>query len=254
MTNAIIGYENKFEDGTVTASSDPAATPKENAYDWLLSDYWEPAAATSNYIEVDLGTAQSVDFFGFYSNNFHAEAGAQIVVKSGAAPAPTTARATVSITTSGPKLITFASVSARYWRIDFNTTGSFSVKVAAAAIGVRLELEKELRPGYSPPALGQNNMPVSNVSETGIFLGRSIERAPISFNVALTILTEAWIRANWPALLAHIEKYPFFIWPEPDTDTAGAEVVIAWTDGQIRPPEYSHAAHLSLNLPLKAFK
>ena len=49
---------------------------KENAIDWKLFDYWQPAAATSNYLELDAGSAIDVDYFAFYSSNLYTEAGA----------------------------------------------------------------------------------------------------------------------------------------------------------------------------------
>lgn len=252
MTNAIIGYENGFETGTVTASSDPAATPKENAFDWRLEDYWQPGAATQNWLEIDFGSAQSVDFVGFYSSDFYGMTGAELNLFSGASPAPTTSRLQENITTEGPKLFTFASVSARYWRLRLDTTGSESPKVQMLAIGQRLELQRGIRPGFMPPALAPNQKAVTNISASGMFLGRSLARAPINFTLQTNAITAAWIRTNWPGLLVHIERYPFFLLPEPDN--YGDEAVIAWTRDQVEAPRYDHAAHLGLNLSLQAYR
>lgn len=252
MTNPIIGYQNGFDTGTVSASSDPAATPKENAYDWRFDDYWQPAAATQNWLEIDFGSAQSVDFVGFYSSDFYAMTGAELNLFSGASPAPTTSRVQENITTEGPKLFTFTSASARYWRLRLDTTGSETPKVQMLALGQRLELQRGIRPGFTPPALMSKYRQVAAVSEGGFLLGRSLARNPIDFRISTDTLTPAWIRANWPALLAHIEKYPFFMLPEPDSYSD--EAVIAWTVKQIPAPTYPQSTLMSLALDLQAFR
>lgn len=254
MTNPVIGYDSgPFDDApTITASSDPAAAPKENAVDWRLEDYWQPSAATQNWLEFDFGSARSVDYIGFYSPDFHTMAGAQLVLSYGATSNPGSDALTQSITTAGPKLYTFGSQSAQFWRLKLNTTGAESPRVVLIAFGVRLELERGLRPGFRAPALAPPNRVVTNVSESGLFLGRSLARQPIEFTLNTDTLTPAWIRANWPGLLAHVEQYPFFCLPEPDAYPD--EAVVAWTRGKIRAPEYSHSNFLRLALDLAAFR
>jgi len=250
--NPIFGYKNLYRDGgTVTASSDPAATPKENALDWRLEDYWKPAAATSHTLDIDAGSAVPADYLAFFSSDLFGQAGAKVELFSGAASPAATLRATINPTTRGPKLLTFTSVSFRYWRITISTTAAFSPKIQIANVGARLELERGLRPGFMPPALGSRLRPTTNLSETGIYIGRSLENKPVDFSLATTTLTAAWVRANWPAFRDHIERYPFFILPEPDA--YAGEAVIAWTRGAINPPTYSQAAHMRLSLNLQAY-
>ena len=250
--NPLFGYQNHYRDGgTVSASSDPAETPKEDALDWRLEDYWQPAAATSHTLDIDAGAAVSADYFAFYSSNLFGEAGAKVECFSGSSFPPSTSRGSISPTTRGPKFLKFTSASARYWRLTISTTGSFAPKIQIANIGARLELQRGLRPGYMPPALAPRQRPTTNISETGLFIGRSLEVKPINFQLPTTTLTAAWVRANWPALLAHIEQYPFFLLPEPDAYPD--EAVLAWTRGNINPPRNTHAAHLSLALALSAF-
>lgn len=251
MTNAIIGYENGLDAGTVTASSDPSAAPKENGFNWRLDNYWQPAAATSNWLEVDFGSARSVDYIGFYSSDFYSMTGAELNLFSGASASPTTSRVQENITTDSPKLFTFAAASARYWRIRLDTTGSETPKIQMVTIGTRLELQRGARPGMRPPALGNADMPYNSISASGFFLGRSVRRQPVDFRLSTDTLTPAWVRSNWPDFLAHAERYPFFVLPEPDSYTD--EAVFAWTRGKINAPEYSSSTLLSMTLDLQAF-
>jgi len=251
MTNPVFGYQSHYRDGgTVTSSTSPAATPRDNATDWRFDDYWQPTAGTSHWLEVDAGSAVSADYFAFYSSDLYAQAGAQVQLTAGAAPAPAAVQGTINPTTAGPKLLRFTSASFRYWRLTFSTTGSFAPKIQIANVGAQLELEQGARPGFVPPKLAPANKPQTNISEQGFFIGRSLKLAPADFRLPTTILTPAWVRANWPALLAHIESYPFFLLPEPDT--YADEAVIAWTKGAISAPRYSHAQFMSLDLNLTA--
>jgi len=250
MTNPAIGYQNHLDTGTVTPSSDPAATPAANCYDWMLFDYWQPSAGTSHTLDIDMASATAADYLAFYSTDLYTEAGAAVKVYGGASSPAANLLATINPTTRGPKMALFNSASYRYWRIEISTTGSFAPKIQLAAVGARLEIERGVMPGFAPPALGSRNTPINSVGNTGLFLGRSLEASPVNFKMPFSVLTAAWIRANWPALLAHIEQFPFWLLPEPDTYTD--EAVIAWTKGKIAPPVYSHATHHSLTLALQA--
>jgi len=251
MTNCLIGYNNKLDTGTVVASSDPAATPKENCYDWQLFDYWQPAAATSHTLDIDMASAVAVDYFAFYSSDLYLQAGATVKLYSGSSNPATTLVDTITPTTRGPKFKAVTTSTLRYWRITIATTGSYDPKMQLVALGARLEIEKGLRTGFAPPAIGARNIPSNSIGQTGLFLGRSLRSSPVNFKLSMTNLTAAWIRTNWPALLTHIEQYPFWLLPEPDSYTD--EAVIAWTSGKIAQPVYSNYALMDINLALEAF-
>jgi hypothetical protein len=252
MTNPIIGYHNLLDTGSIVPSSAQAGFPVENAINWRLDDYWKPDLDNTHSIVVDMGAAVSADYFAFYSSDFYQVFDAVIFIYADTFTPPTTQRsAPFVIPAAGVKLTTFTSVSFRYWKISFASTPAHTPKIQMMALGDRLELEQGLRPGYTPPALGSRNQLATNISEQGIFIGRSLELGPVDFSLSSTLFTPAWIRANWPAWLAHMEQKPFFVLPEPDAYPD--EAVIAWTAGKIATPRYSHANFQSLDLKLKAF-
>ena len=249
--NPLIGYENRLDEGTVVASDDPVSAPKENSFNWRLDDYWQPAAATSHQLDVDLGNANSADYLGFYSSNLYSEAGASVEILGDPFSPPTTIRGTITPTTRGPKFLQFTSGSYRYWRINISTTGNFSPKVQVVAFGDRLELQRGLRDGFMPPAIASRFKPVITTSENGIYLGRSLAVAPVEFDIEMSVLTPAWVRSNWPILRDHIEQFPFFVLPQPDDYPD--EAVIAWTSKNVPMPRYSEAGYMEIDLNLKVF-
>ena len=251
MANAYIGYDNKLDTGTVVASSEPAATPKENCYDWNLFVYWQPTAGTSHTLDIDMASAVAVDYFAFYSSDLYLQTGATVKLYSGSSSPATTLVGTITPTTRGPKFLAVTTSSLRYWRLTFATTASYAPKIQLAALGARLEIEKGLRDGFAPPALGARNASTTSTSQGGLFIGRSVAVAPVKFNMSMTNLTASWIRTNWPALLAHIEAKPFYLLPEPDGYTD--EAVIAWTVNRPAQPVYSDYTLMRINLALEAF-
>ncbi len=254
MTNPIIGYENTFADATITASSDPAATPKENALNWQLFNYWQPSPTASFYLDFDFGTSRSCDYLAFYSSDLYTYTNARVIVYSSSS-LPVTGggqRANVLINTAGPKLLQINDQVVRYYRVEFQTASAVAPKIQSVVLGNKLELQRGIRPSFKAPALGNYNRPYNSVSEGGILLGRSNKIEPVKFSLSTDMLTPSWVRSNWPAFLAHAEKYPFFLLPEPDSYTD--EAVYCWTDGEIMPPMYQQSNLMSLSLKLHAYR
>lgn len=249
MTNAIIGADSILNYATVTSSAPVASVA--NAYDYRLDDYWQPVSTVNCFIDADAGSSQSGSYMAFYSSDFYALTGARIRLMADDFSPPTTVIVDENITTPGPKLFTFATTTKRYWRVNVLTTNPEQPKIQMLSFGVKLELEQGLRVGLMPPALGNKNQPSTNVSEGGIFIGRSNQITPVPFTLSTNVLTPSWVRANWAWFQPIAEKRPFFVLPEPDAYPN--EAVYAWTDGPIAAPKYSHSNKMSLDLKLKAF-
>jgi hypothetical protein len=237
---------------TVTASTENGDNVIENAYDWNLSDYWQPTTATSHVIQIDLGAAADVDYIGFYSSDFAAMAGSTITIKADTTATPTTTRATYTVSDGGSaRMDVFTLFSFRYVSLTIETTAAQAPKFQQISIGSRLDVERGLRDGFMPPTLASQNEPLTSKSENGFFLGRSLGTAPARFTLPLNNLSSTWVRANWPALLAHMERYPMFILPQP-TDYP-EEAIFAWTTGAIKSPAYQTSTYMQVALSLEGF-
>ena len=252
MTVPIIGYENLLTTATVTASTEEGANVVENAYDYRLDDYWQPTAATSHVIQIDLGAATDVDYIAFYSSDFAAMAGSTITIKADTTATPTTTRATYTVAAGGlARMDIFTLFSFRYVSLTIATTAAQSPKFQMISIGARLDVERGLRDGFMPPNLGSRTKPETNISENGYFIGRSLESSAVKFSMSLNNLSESWVRTNWPALLAHMERYPLFILPQP-TDYP-EEAIFAWTTGRVSSPRYQEATMMQVSLNFEGF-
>ncbi len=251
MTNPIIGYDNALngDAAVVTVSSENGDNVKENCLDWRLDDYWQPLAGTTHSVDLDYGSNAAVDYVAIFSN-LKDYSGVDIEVYYGSSYPPTTKILDVA----GPSdqsaaMHTFNTIIARYWRIDIVMLSAETPKFQMISLGNNLVIERCLTPGFASPILGANLKATTNISEKGVFIGRSLKSEPVKFNLRFELLSEAWVRSNWPPMLAHIQELPFFIQTQPDWDDA----VFCWTDRVIATPIYSHPSHLTVSLKLKAF-
>lgn len=253
MTNAVLGINNIYESGTVTESSEASGYPSENAYDNLLSDYWQPGVVspgTVHTLDVDYGSAISIDLFGFYSSDLYSLSGAACKLYYSDNGSTYTLVDTISPTTAGPKMKLVTASSHRYWRLQFETTGASQPKIQHAYIGQQTEIQRQLGSGFEPPALGSENVPITSEATNGNFIGRSTKREPIRGKLQFNNITAAWMRTNWPTILAAIEAKPFLLLPSPDNYTD--EAAFCWTDGKIRTPQYNANTYMNFVIPIKS--
>jgi hypothetical protein len=253
MTNPVLAIDNMYETASVVAvSSEVAGFEKENAYDGLLSDYWQPNSGTSHTLDVDMGSAVSVDLFGFYSSDFYTLTGAtcELYYSDNNSTWTLATGGTITPTTASPKLKLSTSASHRYWRLQFDTTGAEQPKIQHAYIGVQTEIERGLTIGFRPVALGSENKAVNSESVSGSFLGRSTKKTSIASMLDFDNVSQTWMRTNWPTILAALESKPFMLLPQPDDYTD--EAAFCWTDGNIVTPSYSDFDHMRFSISIKA--
>jgi hypothetical protein len=250
--SALLAINNFFESGTVTESSEAAGYPSENAYDNLLSDYWQPGVTSPQIhtIDVDMGSAMSADLFGFYSSDLYSYSGAAVKLYYSNNGSTYTLVDTISPTTAGPKLKSVTSNSYRYWRLQIETTSPQQPKMQHVFIGAQIAVQRGLGAGFAPPALGSENVPITSESANGIFLGRSTKKAAIKSTLEFKNVTAAWMRTNWPTILAAIEAKPFMLLPSPTSYPD--EASFSWTDGPIKTPQYNGSNYMDFSIPIKS--
>jgi hypothetical protein len=253
MTNAVLAINNLYETASViTASSEATGFDKENAFDGLLYDYWQPNAGTSHTLDIDMGSAVSVDLFGFYSSDFYTLTGAacKLYYSDDDAIWTLATGGTITPTTASPKLKLSTSASHRYWRLQFDTTGSEQPKIQHAYIGAQTEMQRGLGTGFEPMALASENVPINSESTNGMYLGRSTKKKPVRATLTFRNTTAAWMRSNWPTILAALESRSFMILPSPDSYTD--EAAFCWTTGAIKTPRYDASTNMGFSIPILA--
>ncbi len=189
--------------------------------------------------------ANTVDYLAIYDHDL-ASSGASIVLQcSDNNSAWSNLFSPIYPSSSSPIFMVLQQSSHKYWRIQVSGAQS---SIGVLMLGVRLDFANGLTFGFSPPALAQQFMPRTNISADGEFIGRSISKKPISGNLVFNpVFSRSWVRQFWPELIRHMERKPFFVFPEePYPD----EALFCWAD-QIHGPEYS-STFMSLRIPIKA--
>jgi hypothetical protein len=106
----------------------------------------------------------------------------------------------------------FTTTAAAIWRLRI-TGLTEPAKIGVLSVGSRLELERGNPAGYIPPPFALEDTIYNSESQSGQFLGRSIERSGIVGEISLKDMSETWARANMPAFIEHARTTPwFFAW------------------------------------------
>lgn len=117
-------------------------------------------------------------------------------------PASTTAPRRIAITVSG-------------WGAD-------TPRIGVIRIGTALVMPQPIYAGVTPIGYARETVLRSNHSDTGEYLGRTVERRYLSTSYDWAHLTDAWVRDNWDAVQHAVESDLFFLaWRPGSNDDVG---------------------------------
>ncbi len=246
-------YNNLMRTGSpssvaVSSEPDPTNYPYQRAYDDRPYTYWKAAAGTQ-YMTFVFPSAKEVSDYGIFSNNL-AEVGATIQleysidggvnwVAFAAAEAPTD---TTPIYRYG------AAISANRWR--WKIVSAADVFIGCLSFGVGFSFQRGCWVGFSPPKLARETELTNNVSQNGVWLGRSVIRNGAKFSFDLDKLTAAWVNEVWYAFILHAERRPWWLlW---EVTSHPAEAAFCWATGRIAKPSNSHPNFMSAGMNVAA--
>ncbi len=210
----LILYENRFKDATPVASSTAAGAEYSvlNLRDWRNFTWWK-ASAIPAHVTVDCGVSKAADYLYVYgeAGTYEARSSTDGFV------ANSTTRGTVTLTKFGMGLATFASASARHWRLT--VPSGAAPAIAIGAIGAKLEFPRRLAQPFDP--LGHMARGEVNDTEEGNPLGAVDAFDEWSQAIELRNIDRAWVANTLrPAWLAHLKSDPFaFAWDPVDHAT-----------------------------------
>lgn len=211
MSNPALYYDNRLGDAAVAASSTATGFAAANVADWRPYTWWKPTALPAT-LTVDCGSAKAADYALVYGHTLFS-AGCTVEVRGSTDnfASSNVLVATLTPTSDEPFLITFASVSYRYWRLRITGAATMPA-LAIAAIGAALTLPTGLPEGFDP--VGRKVEGQSNRNEAGQPLGRVVHFESWTESLKLQKLAWSWIRGTWlPAWRAHLRASPFvFAW------------------------------------------
>ena len=211
--NPIILGDNRFLDGTPTATDTATGYSVLYIRDYKTFTSWKGASAGTKYLTVDCGSAKSADCIAFARHNF-GSGGATISVESsdtGAWGGEETQRIDpFTLNDDKAALRAFASASARYWRVKI-VSATIAPQVAVLLVGVRIVFPY---PPDAPFSSGKEVIEVdANRSRTGQFLGADVRFKPYSIRPAWSNLSRTWVESYFlPFWTNHASNLTPFFW------------------------------------------
>jgi len=206
----IILYDNRFEDGTPTATDTETGYDVANITDLRTYTFWKAASSGTKYITVNCASAKSADALGIVGHNLYT-ASATISVESSPDNSEWTERLAGFVPPSDRALLKrFTSVSAQYWRVKI-VTASVQAKIAVIILGVRVTMEKYPLAPFDP--MPQSIVAQQGISDEGNLLGVTIEFIDIQIQAQFSNLTPSWVTNTFvPAWDVHLSLCKPFFW------------------------------------------
>lgn len=209
MTWPIFLQDNRFADAIPVASSTGSGSAA-NVGDLRSYTYWSPSVLPAA-LTVDCGTPRAVDAFAVFGHDL-GSSGCTVELHGSTDNfgVSDVLVATMTPASDKPFLMTFASASYRYWRIDV-TGGAVMPTLAIACAGAGLYMPSGVAAGFDPTGRSVNG--TASVNDNGQPLGRIINwqsrQQTMNFRV-----TTAWLRSTFE--------------PAWDAGLKGSPVLLAW--------------------------
>lgn len=253
--SSYLGYDNALlrSGAVVVGSVEDAGYPASNAASWLITGGGWQATATEVNLALTLPAAESLNSYALYKHNLGDLGGVTVKLQHSDDGAAWTDYTGSAKTPGDNKAIFFIGTpqTALFWRLNF--TGLLAAEtliVGQAFIGSSLQMFSPPEPGFTPPELALNNKYITSRADGGDFLGRSLIRRGSKMAFSNSIVHKDWVRANWQALMAAIEKTPFYYaW---DSANYPTEVAFCYIDKKIDTPSYVNSAYFSVKLSFVA--
>ncbi|MHC2315145.1 hypothetical protein ACVIHC_002191 [Bradyrhizobium diazoefficiens] len=243
MTNRLC-FQNLLENGTVVASSEDAAYPVANSFDWITSDYFRPTAGGTINIDLTLSEAASANYFAFFNQNLYSLSGT-IKLQWWNGSAYVDCFSAVSPTSNAPSVTFFPQQISTKWRVVITCASVFAISMLS--FGTSLDLPYGMYLNWTEPQLANADEYLNSESDSGEFLGTSRISKGIKTTLELQGATDAWIRTNWVPFISRAKPF----WFLPNYETYPSEAALCKFDGAPPPPKHSGYGYMSVSIPIR---
>lgn len=241
LNHARIGYQSIITNAGLSGTPGRSGYPLSNIIVDQTFEKYKPAS-TPVTIDIDAGQAEECDYLGIVAN------GQGTVTLSYKIDA-VNYEAAIEFTpaSNSISLALFAPVVARYWRITFTAVES----ITNIKLGKVLEMQRGIYGGHSPLPLSAKTVRKGNISETGQWLGRTVQRRGFATSYAWQNLSAPWYRQYFQPFVEHSETGTFYIsWhPEKHAD----EVGFCWCQNDIQPSNQGVINFMSVSMQVEGY-
>lgn len=222
----VVGLDNLFTKGTLTASSEATDFQKENATDTLSYTFWRPTSLPAT-LEVTASGAQYIDYWGIAAHSLGSN-GCTFNIEYYNGTAWVAISSAISPVTDKVIFTAFTKIYTNRVRINI-TSGSSIPSIGVLHCGKAFVFQRSVFIGHAPVALNPVQEYAQNISEYEFDLGRSYARKGAATNLTVNNLTPDWVRSDLYPLCEQMITKPFFFCWRPDQFTGDSGY--CWLNG-----------------------
>jgi hypothetical protein len=197
----------------------------------------------------------SVDTVFIAAHNLGSTGSTVTIGTSSATSGSFTTRATIVPTddsTIAAMFNTGAGAAHTIRRIQISISGASSaVQIGIIRAGVALQMERPVFGGVRPIGLNRLAETRHAMSETGQWLGRTIQRQALATEMSWQHLSSAWYRANFDAFARALPQTPFGLIQ--NAARMPESVAWCWTDSVPAPENMGVIDLMSVSLPITGY-
>lgn len=251
--NPIVLADNRFLDGTPTATSTAPGYDVLNIRDLKEFTSFRAAGAGTCYLTVPVGSAISADALGIKTHNLGTAAASVSVESSNNGTDWTECLAAFTPTDDRAILKTFTLATAAYWRVKI-VTATVAPQIAICMVGERITFPFSPDAPYVPASEGIDAESIK--SKTGVPLGSIVRFKPYRIMPRWTTVTRAFVETYflpfWDDYASNLSPF-FFAW---DLTTYPTDVrfVSVPKDYSFETPVSVLAYYDSITLPMEGVK
>lgn len=244
LTHARIGYETIINFDTVTGTAGLVNYPLSNIYNPATFEEYRPDGTTAT---IDIFTNSEVDC-DYMAMQQKGVTGVEIYYSNDGV-AYTLLQDYNTGDQNGADMALFQLTTAPYWRIIM--TGS-NIAIIAMKLGKALAMSRPIYGGHSPITLNRVTATRPNMSESGQYLGTSVQRKGLKGSFDWGNLKADWYRQYFDKFAEYNPNAnPFFIAWRPISFPK--EVAYCWATNDISPSNTGTKDFMSVSLSVEGF-
>jgi len=236
--------------GTITGGGTNAALAAND----YTNQRWTPGALPQSWT-LETAANADVDTLFIAAHNLGSTGTTVTVETSSTTGGAFTTRATIVPTDNSTIAVMFntgAGAPHTIRRVRITLSGvSTAVQIGIIRWGVALQMERPVFGGIQPIGLSRMVESRASQSETGQWLGRTIQRQALSTEMPWDHLTSAWYRANFQPFALALPQSPFGLIQNPLR--MPESVAWCWTDAAPTPTNMGIVDLMSVSLPITGF-
>ena len=252
--DTFIAYNNIMIDSNAvafSATNTTAGFPATNILNYFSFDGFKPDdTLTSCEIETTLQWNRDIDYIAIYNTTLN-ETNSTIELQHRTGGIWYTLVAPFSVNDdNAPTIKTFTKTSVVNFRIliDGYAVGDPPI-ISVISVGAILPLENGLATSFASPYNAQRYESITNESESGNFIGRSVRKKAAPFTIETQLLQYDWMVDNWRDFVKHAERRPFFFqWSHTDYPD---ESIFCWTENNISTPTFDDSHFMTMSIQAK---